>query len=77
MRRGRVPFDVWSAGRDGSILFCVQHFRLAARRARRGRSAVVPIYKTERGAAAHAERYGHRMAPADEARALALRWFAQ
>lgn len=72
-RRRETPFEEWTRGDHGYILFCVEHFRLATWRARKGKSAHVPVYKTEQWADAHAERYGHRMEAVQEAPAMALR----
>ncbi len=72
-KRRMIPFEEWSSGRDGSILFCVQHFRLALWRARAGKAAGVPVYKTEHWAEAHADRYGHEMRGVHEAEPLARR----
>lgn len=74
-RRRSIPFEEWSRGRDGSILFCAQHFRLACRRHKAtGRPQSVPVYKTEHWAFAHGERYGHRILAVHEAEPLARRF---
>jgi hypothetical protein len=77
-RRRQIPFEEWSTGRDGSILFCEQHFRLAIRRTREtGRAQLVPVYKMEFWAAAHEERFGHRMLAVQDAEPLARRLWAR
>ncbi len=73
-QRREIPFEEWTRGDYGYILFCVQHFRLAVWRVRAGKSGGVPIYKTEAWADLHAERFGHDMLAVQDAPALARRF---
>ena len=73
-RRRAIPFEEWSRGDHGYILFCVQHFRLAGWRARAGKAASCVVYKTEGWADFHATRFGHDMLAVQDAPALALRF---
>ncbi len=67
-KRRRTPFEEWSAGANGEILFCVQDLRLATRRARAGLAdRGVHVYKVEGWAELHAARFGHDMAEVYEA----------
>ena len=67
-RKRRVtPYEEWSTGANGEILFCVQDLRLATRRARAGKSTPIHVYKVEAWAELHEERYGHTMAMVREA----------
>ena len=53
-----IPFNEWSAGRRGHILACwTCYLRMVHGRRSTLRNGGVPIYKTERGAGAHGDRF--------------------
>ena len=73
-RRREIPFEEWSRGVGGYILFCVQDLRLACRRVKQGKDGSVHVYKMEHWAFAHAERFGHKMLAVQEAEPLVRRF---
>ena len=53
-----IPFDEWTRGTRGEILVCGTCYDRKARGRRTVlRSGHIPTYKTERGAAAHGDRF--------------------
>jgi len=78
MSREGVPFAIWSTGADGTRFLCVQHYRLAIRRASRGLQTYPRFcWSMQIWADRHAMTFDHEIVDVLEAHDLALRWMRE